>query len=274
MMSSQCTLSFQELPSPNRSPPFPHPPPLSLPAHTTCLLLILAPWTPSHAQVPERDLHYFPAGHGGDRRDACRLQCRHPVRRRRVDSPRHRSGEREGGSSWRAGMCWNRSAAAPLNPASRCAGTGAVLLLMLLLLLFSVLLPQGVRGMKVGGVRRLIVPPNLAYGDKGVGGERSGGFGLCLLAAASVAASCAAWAGVHSDLPASRAPCLQRSRVVRRSAWMSSSSQSRPRRSGTGPRLLRARLSTISGWETCQSGFCFCHLAKHRPKHLWLPVVW
>jgi FKBP-type peptidyl-prolyl cis-trans isomerase len=28
---------------------------------------------------------------------------------------------------------------------------------------------QGVRGMRVGGQRKLLVPPNLAYGDKGVG---------------------------------------------------------------------------------------------------------
>jgi len=30
---------------------------------------------------------------------------------------------------------------------------------------------QGVRGMHVGGLRRLLVPPELAYGDTQVGGE-------------------------------------------------------------------------------------------------------
>lgn len=28
---------------------------------------------------------------------------------------------------------------------------------------------QGVRGMRVGGQRKLLVPPSLAYGEKGVG---------------------------------------------------------------------------------------------------------
>lgn len=34
---------------------------------------------------------------------------------------------------------------------------------------------QGVQGMKVGGRRRLTIPPHLAYGDRGAGGVIAGG---------------------------------------------------------------------------------------------------